>query len=158
MGSDRGSKKSSSQKTAGLIFSAHSWTRTSTSRALAMKLLTLFFAPGTRRRRADVARGKNYPDLESGSHGEEETGRGAGFETRKIRPRSLRQRNVVTTVGLRSLPQRNVVTPLSLGSLRQRNVAATWGLRSLRQRNVATALGSRRGLQTRVPGGGGLRR
>jgi hypothetical protein len=63
------------KKKAGLVFCAHSWRRTSTSRALAMKLLTLFFAPGTRRRGAAGEMAFSFFTPE-GSSGEKEPARG----------------------------------------------------------------------------------
>ena len=108
-----------------------------------MKSLALFLVPGTRRRSVAAARAGLWPDEPNERPGDLETGRGADFETRRIRRSGLRQRNVVTTFGLRSLRERNVVTTFGLRSLRQRNVAATFGLRSLRERNVAATFGLR---------------
>ena len=108
-----------------------------------MKLLTLFFMPGTRRRAAVAAREELLPDLEMGRPGEKETGLTAQRAKGRGRRARIRQRNVVAAFGRRSLRQRNVAAAFSLGSLRMRNVAATFGLGSLRRRNVAAAFGRR---------------
>lgn len=118
LGGPRGPKNASSQKTAGWVFSTWFLRRTSTSRALAMKLLTLFFAPGTRRRAAVAAREERYPDEETRRGGEEETGLTAQRAKGRGQRAKIRQRNRIVRFGHRSLRERNRIIRFGCGSLR----------------------------------------
>ena len=114
---------------------------------------SLFLSTGTRRPDGDAAREGNYPDEETLRQGVLDlpaslrealragTGRGRDFETRRIRRRSLWERNRAAIFGHAEPAGRNMTAVFGHAGLARRIRATGFGRAGLAWRNIATGFG-----------------
>jgi hypothetical protein len=114
---------------------------------------SLFLSTGTRRPDGDAAREGNYPDEETWRRGDLDlpaslreallagTGRGGDFETRRIRRRSLWERNRAAIFGHAEPAGRNMTAVFGHAGLARRIIATGFGRAVLVWRNRAAIFG-----------------